>query len=229
MQSHLLSSFDSLAPKGDAFWIPETCTLVEVGDHGDHLAAFVQTAHEEKVRAERSKYRRIPRPNLACSDELFRCASDVALVERQFPERDVRAAASITLLVSSCFNVTSPDGPPHAVEPPTVKCTVPTPPDASCDGSSDSDAMADDASSDDASTPIVVGGCDAGPPSYQYNECALPPSTCADSHWAAYFDDGICVQGYCQLTTKYHYCPGGCAGGYCITGGSGSTLARRGF
>ena len=149
--------------------------------------------------------------------------------------RILGAAALTTFLVSSCFNVTSPDGPPHPVVPPIVKCTVPTPPDASCEASSDTDASSDDASSDDASsddasTPIVLGGgCDAGPPSYQYNECALPPSTCADSHWAAYFDDGICVQGYCQLTTKYHFCPGGCAGGYCITGGGGSTLARRGF
>ncbi len=57
--------------------------------------------------------------------------------------------------------------------------------------------------------------------------CSLPPSVCADDHWAAYFDDGTCIDGTCQLVTKYHYCTDGCASGACNS--HRGTLPSRGF
>ena len=118
------------------------------------------------------------------------------------------------LTLGACFNVTSPDGPPPHVDPPVVACTMPV------------DAGAcPDASSDDAEA--LVTGCDAGPPTPYYSECMMPPSVCADSHWAAYFDDGTCVSGKCELVTKYHYCETGCSHGACYS--SGPTAAGRGF
>lgn len=122
------------------------------------------------------------------------------------------------IALGACFNVTSPDGPPPHVDPPVIACTVPTESDASC--------STPEASTEDAAA-VLVTGCDAGPPVQQYDQCTLPPSVCADSHWAAYFDDGTCVKGTCELVTKYHYCETGCSHGACIF--HGSTLAGRGF
>lgn len=120
------------------------------------------------------------------------------------------------LAVAACFNVTDPPNPPPVVDPPIIACTLPTEAGA-CDAGDPSDA--DDAG--DAAT------CDAGPV-YYGNPCALPPSVCADSHWAAYFDDGTCgADGECVLVTKYHYCATGCSYGACIY--NGPTAARRGF
>jgi hypothetical protein len=121
------------------------------------------------------------------------------------------------IALGACFNVTSPNDPPPHVDPPVVACTMPV-------EASDASCVAADASDDAAA---LVTGCDAGPPVQQYGECMMPPSVCADSHWAAYFDDGTCVNGKCELVTKYHYCETGCTGGRCIS--TGSTAAGRGF
>jgi len=94
------------------------------------------------------------------------------------------------------------------VDPPVIACTPP------------SDAGACDPFSTDAGT------CDAG--AAYANPCELPPSVCADSHWAAYFDNGTCgANGQCELVTQYHYCDSGCQGGACIS--NRPTLAGRGF
>lgn len=93
--------------------------------------------------------------------------------------------------------------------------------DASTDGAS-TDGATDDASADDA------GAADASqppPPPPYYDTCTLPPSVCADSHWLAYFDNGVCVNGTCQLVTKYHWCVTGCTGGSCYS--SGETAPQR--
>lgn len=111
----------------------------------------------------------------------------------------VIAACSNSVPASSMFDASLPP-PPH-VTPPVVACALP---DAGCD-----DAQCD------------AAGLAA------YNTCTLPPSVCADGHWAAYFDNGVCVQGTCELVTKYHYCDQGCANGACIS--NHSTAPTRGF
>jgi hypothetical protein len=114
----------------------------------------------------------------------------------------------------ACSTPSPTDNPdvnaPPVVTPPTIACSPP-PPDGGCDDAGDS--------GDDAA-------CDGGPV-YYYDKCTLPPSVCADSHWAAYFDDGVCVNGTCELVTKYHYCDTGCSGGACIS--NRSTAPSRGF
>lgn len=110
------------------------------------------------------------------------------------------------IALGACFNVTDPDHPPPVVDPPVISCTVPT--DAGCDPFSTT--------------------CDAGKPVYLDYICELPPSVCADSHWAAYFDNGTCVNGTCQLVTKYHYCATGCSNGGCVVN-NGPTAPSRGF
>jgi len=128
----------------------------------------------------------------------------------------MRLAFLAPLAVAACFNVTDPPNPPPVVDPPVIACTLPTEAGA-CDAGDPSDA-------DDAGD---AAACDAGPV-YYGNPCALPPSVCADSHWAAYFDDGTCgADGKCVLVTKYHYCATGCSYGACIY--NGPTAARRGF
>jgi hypothetical protein len=82
----------------------------------------------------------------------------------------------------------------------------------------------DDAAAGDAS---ADAGPDSGTAGYWYDTCQLPPSVCADSHWAAYFDNGTCDGHTCQLVTKYHYCATGCFGGGCAS--SGETASNRGF
>lgn len=107
-------------------------------------------------------------------------------------------AACSNDLGSSTFDASLP--PPPLVTPPVVACTMP---DAGCD----------------------AAWCDAG--YMPASTCALPPSVCADGHWAAYFDDGVCVSGTCQLVTKYHYCDQGCMYGACIS--NRPTAPSRGF
>ncbi len=111
----------------------------------------------------------------------------------------------ICFFVACTTTATTPD--PTPVAAPVVACSPPVDAGASCDA-------ADDA-------------CDAAPPTYYQDTCLVPPSVCADSHWAAYFDDGICVNGRCELATKYHYCETGCQGGACIR--YGGTNPGRGF
>jgi len=46
--------------------------------------------------------------------------------------------------------------------------------------------------------------------------CALPPSTCADSRWLVYYDDGQCVSGQCAWEKRYIDCASiGCFYGAC--------------
>ena len=117
----------------------------------------------------------------------------------------------LSVFFAACSN--GPPAPPPTVDPPVVACNVPS--DAgTCDPFATPDADADG------------GTCDAGAPAG--DPCALPPSVCADSHWAAYFDNGVCgADGKCELVTKYHYCETGCLQGACIQ--NGPTFAGRGF
>jgi hypothetical protein len=130
--------------------------------------------------------------------------------------------------VVGCGNSGDPSGPPPAVQPPVIACTaapVPAPADASTDAQAvDADKSGTDGAAD------AEAGIDAGPglndpdaeAPYQ-DSCAIPPSTCADNHWLAYFDDGRCVNGTCELIAKYHYCTVGCSEGSCQSNSGGST------
>jgi hypothetical protein len=46
-------------------------------------------------------------------------------------------------------------------------------------------------------------------------ECALPPSVCADSSRLAYYSSGACVGGTCRWTVETLECPGRCSRGSC--------------
>jgi len=46
-------------------------------------------------------------------------------------------------------------------------------------------------------------------------ECASPPSVCADNRRLAYYSSGVCVAGVCRWTVETLYCSGGCARGSC--------------
>src|SRR5678816_547520 len=129
------------------------------------------------------------------------------------------------IALGACFNVTDPDHPPPVVDPPVIACTAPTDAGPDC---GDPFFYPSDADVDADAGAVASTTCDAGKPSpYLDYACQLPPSVCADSHWAAYFDNGTCVNGTCQLVTKYHYCATGCSGGGCVS--SGFTAPSRGF
>lgn len=117
--------------------------------------------------------------------------------------------AFASALLAACTTSSAPPtptGPPPNVDPPRIACTVPRP--IAQDAASPADAG--DASADDAGDGGPdTNAADASPPSAP--ECRLPPATCADSNWLAYFDDGQCIDGKCLLTTKYHFCPSGCS------------------
>lgn len=132
---------------------------------------------------------------------------------------------AVPVALGACFNVTDPPSPPPPVDPPVVACTPPTAVVRCGDPFAALDAS-DDASADASADAAGDAGCDAG--TTKYDPCQLPPSVCADSHWAAYFDDGTCgADGKCELVTKYHYCETGCAAGACIS--RGFTAPSRGF
>jgi hypothetical protein len=87
--------------------------------------------------------------------------------------------------------------------------------------------------SSDASLPPQRADLDAGPdadPTYapfMSGACPAPPSTCVDSDWTAYFDQGRCVQDRCVWEVKLFRCTNGCAadmyGAVCKADQGGST------
>ncbi len=117
--------------------------------------------------------------------------------------------AVFVVFASNLVCCTTPGTPP-VVDPPVVACTTPSVVESCADASIFSDAS-----------------CDAGSHVPESDECTLPRSVCADSHWAAYFDNGTCVNGTCELVTKYYYCETGCSGGACYS--TGPTFPGRGF
>jgi hypothetical protein len=70
--------------------------------------------------------------------------------------------------------------------------------------------------------PVACGaeaGDDAGP-------CPLPPSTCGDSQWLVYYDDGQCVAGQCVWQKRHRGCGGGgCFKGACAPPAGGTLVA----
>lgn len=126
----------------------------------------------------------------------------------------MRVAVLICFAATVACASSAPAPPP--VPPPVVACTPSV------------DAGVCDAATSDDGGPAALATCDGGAAPY-YDTCQLPPSVCADSRWAAYFDNGVCgANGTCELVTKYHYCDSGCQGGGCIN--NRPTLAGgRGF
>jgi hypothetical protein len=49
------------------------------------------------------------------------------------------------------------------------------------------------------------------------DDCAFPPSACADSHWLVYYVNGACALGHCQWQKRYFYCDQSCSVGGCRT------------
>lgn len=45
--------------------------------------------------------------------------------------------------------------------------------------------------------------------------CPPAPSTCLDSRWLVYYDDGQCVGGQCEWQQRDHFCTGGCRASAC--------------
>ena len=46
-------------------------------------------------------------------------------------------------------------------------------------------------------------------------DCAFPPSVCADDRRLAYYSSGVCVAGRCRWTVEMLECPGRCSRGSC--------------
>lgn len=65
---------------------------------------------------------------------------------------------------------------------------------------------------------------DAGPPPTMTCDgdagvgCELPPSTCLDENYIAYYTGGTCNAGTCEYETNLMYCPTGCELGGCRGG-----------
>ena len=47
-------------------------------------------------------------------------------------------------------------------------------------------------------------------------ECASPPSVCANDRRLAYYSSGVCVAGTCRWTVETFVCQGGCWRGSCL-------------
>jgi hypothetical protein len=100
--------------------------------------------------------------------------------------------------------------------------------DASCAGALGIDGGLGDAGSDASVWKNVEGclliapaapdppplACNADAPS-DSGVCPLPASTCADSEWLVYYDDGQCTSGLCTWQKKELFCTYRCFQGAC--------------